>query len=415
MRPVRTDMAAPSGPKLQTVAGRGRVTRPPNARVPDFITASHADVDAVIGKLAAAHIGIGAVGRQAAIQLARIGVARQFMVDPGYFKPESLLTQPIGPAEVGQPKARNAAELCKSLSPATQAQFYRGPLGDLDPVDFEGIDLLIVATDNLLAEVHAAQIAAHLGKPLIHAAVHGESLTVQVRVFSFASFASPCPVCTYGPLDWKRLNSETRFSCESATDGRAFASTASQPTMSVSALCSLAGELAIIQLIRFVAGMGKPVCNTVLEYNGYTHRTVISPLVRNPQCPVDHVPWVRASASAFLPDCTPATLIQEAGFEPDGRTTFLVRDMQFVALGVCERGHEQRIGRFVPLPSGAIERCRDCRAPIQPHPHYAYHAAPEKLLEPHLNRSLGSLCNGLPLWVVVQQGERAVLFSAEST
>lgn len=413
MYPLSIDIVATGAPNVQTVAGHTRNSMPArNARMPAFMSSSHVDVDATIGSLAIGHIGVGAVGRPTAIHAARMRVDRQFMVDPGVFKPESLLTQPIEPGDVGQPKARNAAQLCKRLSPETQVQFYDGPLEDLDPVSFKGIDVLVVATDNLRAEVQAAQLAAHLGKPLVQAAVHGESLTLQVRFFSNSSPQSPCPVCLFGSQDWGLLNSETRFSCDAATDGRPVATTSSQPTTSLSALCSLAGEYAIIQLVRDVAKLGAPVADTVLEYNGYTHRTVVSPMARNPLCPVDHLPWDSESLSAPLPDCTLSGLLRDAGFEPNGRTTFLVKAMQFVTRGVCERGHVRQVERFVPL-SGAIGRCRACEAPVQPHPLYAYRSAPEEILAPHLNRSLGSLCTESPRWVVVQQQERAVLFSTE--
>ena len=413
MYPLSSDIGATAVPKVETVAGHARSLMPArNARMPALMSTSHADVDAKIGGLAIAHIGLGAVGRAAAIHAARMSVARQVMVDPGVFKPESLLTQPIEPGDVGQPKARNAGQLCKRLSPETQVHFYDGLLEDLDPVSFVGIDALVVATDNLRAEVQAGQLAAHLGKPLVQAAVHGESLTLQVRFFSNSSPQSPCPVCLFGAQDWGLLNSETRFSCDGATDGRPVASTSSQPTTSLSALCSLAGEFAIIQLVRDVAELGAPVADTVLEYNGYTHRTVVSPMARNPLCPVDHLPWTSESPSAPLRDCTLYALLRDAGFEPNGRTTFLVREMQFVTRGVCERGHVRQVDRFVPL-SGAIGRCRACEAPVRPHPLYAYRSAPEEILMPHFNRSLGSLCTETPRWVVVQQHERAVLFATE--
>lgn len=416
MYPLSSDIVESMIPEMESAADQARVRTPARkARMPVFMmSASPVDVDAAIGDLAIAHIGLGAVGRQAAIHAARMGVARQLMVDPGMYKPESLLTQPIEPGDVGQAKARNTAQLCKRLSPQTQVHFYGGLLQGLDPVVFAEIDVLVIATDNLRAEVQAAELAAHLAKPLMHAAVHGESLTLQVRFFSNASPQSPCPVCLFGRQDWDLLNRETRFSCEGTTDGQPVASTSSQPTTSPSALCSLAGGYAILQLVRYIAELGTAVGDTVLEYNGYTHRTVISPMARNPRCPVDHLPWIRKSPPAPLPECTLVALMHDAGFEPNGRTTFLVQEMQFVTRGVCERGHVRQVDRFVPL-SGPIGRCRTCEAPIRPHPVYAYRAAPEEILGQRLHSSVGSLCTESPRWVVVQQHERGVLFSTERT
>lgn len=383
-----------------------------DARMPVLIGTAPGEAAAAVRELVVVVLGQGAVGRGVAIALARMGVARLLLVDPAIYKPESLLTQPIAVDDVGEHKAASTARLCKQLSPGTRVFYRIGRLEDLDVADFRGVDAMVLATDNLRAEVAAAQLAVHLEMLLIHAAVHGESLTAQVRCFSNAGPDSPCGVCLYGAAEWSLVNRETRFSCEAAADARPAASTSSAPTSSVSALCALAADLATMQVLRGALGLGAPVADTMLEYNGYTHRTVISPLLRNPNCPVEHVTWARASASAPLPSCTPARLLRDAGFESSRRSIFQVEHMCFVATAICGNGHTQPFDRFVPQ-AAPIGRCRSCRLELVAHPLHAHRRAPEEVLRPLLDRPLGHLCSETPRWVVVQQGERAALFSQE--
>ena len=42
------------------------------------------------------------------------------------------------------------------------------------------------------------------------------------------------------------------------------------------------------QLLRWPLQLGTPVEDTLVEYCGYTHRTVVQPLRHNPACPCNH-------------------------------------------------------------------------------------------------------------------------------
>ncbi len=383
-----------------------------DARMPVLIGTAPGEAAAAVRELVVAIFGLGAVGRAVAIALARMGVERLLLDDPSSYKPESLLTQPIAVDDVGEHKAASTARFCKQLSPGTRVFYRIGRLEDIDVAGFRGVGAMVLATDNLRAEVAAAQLAVDADVPLIHAAVHGETLTAQVRYFSNAGPDSPCGVCQYGPAEWELLNRETRFSCEAAADVRPAASTSSAPTSSFSALCGLAADLATMQVLRGALGLGAPVADTMLEYNGYTHRTVISPLVRDPDCPVEHVTWTRAAASAPLPSCTLAGLLLDAGFQSSPRSIFRVEHMQFVATAICGNGHSQPLYQFVPQ-AAPIGRCRSCKLELVAHPLHAHCRAPEEVLRPLLDRPLGHLCSETPRWVVVQQGERAALFSQD--
>jgi hypothetical protein len=202
------------------------------------------------------------VGRPIALHLARLQVAALQIVDRSKFKPESILTQAITPDEVGLPKAQSTGALCKRISPATRVQIFDGPFEALAPTELLRTDLVVMATDNLAVEVRAGQRCIELRKPLLQGSVHGETLTSHARFFSNAAASSPCPACGFTADEWARLNAATVFSCESADPMQAPARTTSQPTRSVSWLCSTAADLVLMQLLRHVAGLGGPVADT---------------------------------------------------------------------------------------------------------------------------------------------------------
>jgi hypothetical protein len=83
-------------------------------------------------KLDACHalvIGVGAIGRQVALQLAAVGVPAIDLVDPDTVGVENLAPQAYWPADLGRPKVAATAELCRCVNPdvsvATRAERFR--------------------------------------------------------------------------------------------------------------------------------------------------------------------------------------------------------------------------------------------------------------------------------------------------
>jgi sulfur carrier protein ThiS adenylyltransferase len=71
-------------------------------------------------KLSASHvlvIGVGAVGRQLALQLAATGVPRMTLVDDDHVAVENLAPQGYSPGDLGQPKVDATASWCLELQP----------------------------------------------------------------------------------------------------------------------------------------------------------------------------------------------------------------------------------------------------------------------------------------------------------
>jgi molybdopterin/thiamine biosynthesis adenylyltransferase len=378
---------------------------PRGARLPAFHGLA-GEAGPALDALRVALVGAGSVGRRMALHLARLQVAELRVVDPGRYKAESLLTQPIGPEDVGAAKASNTARLCRQLSPGARVLAFDGPAQELAWADLADVDAVLLATDNLAAEVDVGQRCLWLRRPLLQASVHGETLVAQVRFFGNGDGDGPCPACVFGPAEWGHLNQETTFSCEGRGNGRAAGRTVTAPTRSVSFLCSLAADLALTQLLRFALNLGAPPAGSVLEYCGYTHRTALSPLKRNPECPCDHTAWERAAAPRPLADCTPRELLAAAGLdEVDAGVSLAVDGSPFVERGTCAGcGREEAVGRF-----GAPGPCAGCGGAVEAQPFYTHRAAPAALLRPLLDRLLREWGAAGARSVVVRGAGRAVL------
>jgi molybdopterin/thiamine biosynthesis adenylyltransferase len=385
------------------------------ARLPGFVS-MRADPETTLSSLRVAVVGAGAVGRNALHHLARLAPEQLWIVDRGRFKAQSLLTQPILPRDIPRVKATNAGEHCKTISPGTRVFVHDGPVEELPIAAFSQADAVLLATDNLAAEVEVGARCLHLAKPLVHAAVHGETLTAQVRTYANRDGSGPCPACGFGESEWQHLNRETSFSCEGLAAGRPAPQSHGPATVSTSFLCSLAADLALVQLLRLTLGLGQDVADTFLEYCGFTHRTVITPLVRNPHCRCEHAAWKIAKASAPLRQLTLRDLAREAGCRDEELATasFSVDEIPYVEAAVCPTGHIHTIRRFLALASDAGE-CPTCGAMLRPHPFYAHRPVPARIARPQLDRPLGELTSAPPRAVIVRAQGGGTLILANGT
>jgi sulfur carrier protein ThiS adenylyltransferase len=74
-------------------------------------------------RLAGCHavvVGVGAVGRQVALQLAALGVPRLTLVDPDTVSVENLAPQAFWESDLGRPKVEAVAEVAKKQFPAIE-------------------------------------------------------------------------------------------------------------------------------------------------------------------------------------------------------------------------------------------------------------------------------------------------------
>jgi len=103
-------------------------------------------------KLASVHvliIGVGAIGRQVAIQLAAVGVQHMTLYDHDHVAVENLAVQGYWPDDLNQPKVLATAKVCRQILPSIQMnpvaeRFRRHParfnLPEEDVVVFACVD-----------------------------------------------------------------------------------------------------------------------------------------------------------------------------------------------------------------------------------------------------------------------------------
>lgn len=69
-------------------------------------------------------VGVGAIGRQVALQLAAMGAASMTIVDDDVVAEENLAVQGYGPHEIGLPKVEAVANQCRLLLPEIDLNRY---------------------------------------------------------------------------------------------------------------------------------------------------------------------------------------------------------------------------------------------------------------------------------------------------
>jgi molybdopterin/thiamine biosynthesis adenylyltransferase len=381
---------------------------PPGARMPDFLSLpEEKDPTSILSRLRVACLGVGAVGRVAAIHLARLGVAVLWICDRSLYKPESVLTQPIGADEIGRPKARSVGQLAKRISPSTRVYAYDGAFETLGTTAFADADVVIMGTDNIRAELNCGQHCLHWSKPLIQASVHGATLHASVRFWEHGSAESPCPACGLTSQEWGALANDVIFSCDGSP-----AREVTSPTTSTPHLCSIAGGLAVNQVLRYALGLGADVTDREITWNGFTLETHESPLERRADCPADHTPWKSRLTEGPVGECTLRELSRAAGMHDDGRIErafFRLGETSFVQRGVCRAGHGQSVESFIESGSPA-GKCATCGEALRSEPFFEHDTVPSRLLVTQLDRPIRELTTESVESVLVRENGNAVVF-----
>jgi len=388
----------------------------PAQRLPELLDAPRA-----LGPAFAAQdlviVGQGSVGMPLTLWAAQLGARSVVAVDRASVKPTSLLTHPVGPDEIGQPKARVAGRRAKALHPQTRVYVFEGDVEDLPVHVLANASSVLLSSDNLLCEVAVTQQAMHLGIPVLQGSVYGRTLSAQVRsVYGGDDGSGPCLCCGYGAAEWAHLDAGTIFSCVGEGAGRA--RPAGAATMSPPYLCSAAASLTLLELTRRVTGLVPFDASTMVDYSGYGHAIHTTPLERRADCPLDHQRYARVPVNARLVERTPRELLHAAdaaGADPR-RVTFRIDAQRFASLAACGCDPHPALGRFLPRGARTAPRelstCEHCKQPLAPHPMHVHEEVPASLLERHLDESLAALGVSSPTSVRVRNESRTTLFAS---
>lgn len=385
---------------------------PPRAsRLPRFV-GIEANADVVLDDLSVLVIGLGSVGSLAALHIARQHPREMFLADPKTLKAEGLLTHTLCfPENVGKAKVDLIGSLCARISPDTRIHAFVGPVQELPLLVFEQTDVVILATDNLAAEMHVSQRCLSLQKPVIQGSVHGETLVAQVRFLSHRGVDSPCAICSFTRDELAALDQQVLYSCQGSANATPGARYQAQPTASTSFLCNLAADLVVNQLFRHLLGLGKPVTDTLIEYCGYTNETTTTPLTRNPDCRCDHEPFEQMiPPQPTLNECSLNDLVLAANFSGADTVTFTVGDEHHhIDAVACSCGYREGADRFARA-SADLGVCPACRGPLHAEPYPPPRTVAGGQVRSLLGRPLREIGAAGAEWVLVRDDERPVLF-----
>ena len=373
------------------------------------------NAERLLDELSVMLVGVGSVGATAALSLARLHVGRLVLVDRGQFKPASLLTQPVGEESVGEPKASHIAGWCRRISPRTKVEAFDDPLQEIPISRMAGHQMVIGAGDNLTLARDLGQRCLRVGVPLLTAAVYGASLTVQTKVFAGDAVDSPCPACSFGAMERRMMEEEQLWSCEGARGPAANGQGGiGDATMSLRPLCAVAGEMAALLAVRWQLQLGASLANTMTEFSGYTWRTFVTPLRRNPACVCHHERWQRIEWPRPLADSTPQELLEAHGLRARATTSaalFALDRHRWVERGLCRCAESVPVQRFVEISGKRLPQCRRCRREIQPQPFYSHESINAERLGTALHEPLRRLGAAAVRDVTVTQDERTTWYT----
>lgn len=390
------------------------------ARLPHFVGSDAATAGAKLRSLRVLVIGCGAIGGVAALLLARLQIAALILLDSKDAKDEGLLTNSWqAPEDGSKTKAVAVGRKAKALSPATSLYSFAGKIQDAPLAALAKFkpDLMLVCTDNLAAEAACAATAAQLSVPVLMASVHGATMTFNSKFFPNGEPAkSACPVCSWSKQEWKLHDLAKSFSCD-GSESHTDEVTGLGPTMSTASLCSLAAAFLVNQIVLWRLGLSVPPA--LLEYNGYTNRTVTATtLQRNPDCRLEaftHLPWSVKYADRPVCELSLHDLARIAGVESKS-ATYELPEYDFCSVVTCSScGHHQEVKKLCRR-GGNQGECTKCRQAVQALPFFSRREFSELVFnEQQLQQPLRDLGIGAELDHAIVRTEDAnfVLFEKE--
>lgn len=331
-------------------------TAPPYAaRVPDFHDAAP-DADQRFRAQRVAVIGAGGIGGRVATLLARAGVGELLVVDDARLKAESVLTHEVEAVDVGRFKAEHTAWQARRAAPGARVRFACASLQDLPLAALADVDVAVLASDNLAAELAAAEATRRRGVRLVQASLHGPTLTAEVRSVANDCDAGPCLACAWAARDLAALDAGTRFECVPDGSRRGPAKSA-VPTRTTAELCAAAAALAAQELRRRALGLSLAP-DVVITWSGYTLGALETPLGRRDGCPADHARW-RFVPLDGLATRSPRAALEVAGLGGAGLAagSFELEGHCFAPRAVCEACSRARHDVFLPAEAA---RAGDC-------------------------------------------------------
>lgn len=165
-------------------------------------------------------VGAGGVGGITLIQLARMGVGQIHVIDQDVFEASNINRQMLSSvSRIGVSKAESAKETLEDINPEIQVQVTKAFLTEENAEKLlSDTDVIIDATDNLVARVIIHRTAAKIGTPSIWIAV---TPPFRGGVMSLTPTSMPYELVLNHPSYQQELTEEMKRKINSIKDKRA--------------------------------------------------------------------------------------------------------------------------------------------------------------------------------------------------
>ncbi len=220
-------------------------------------------------KLAKARIlivGAGGLGSPAGLYLAAAGVGTLGVIDADAVDLSNLQRQVIHhTSDVGRPKVLSAQEKIQALNPDVKVMTYEDRLSSRNALDLlRDYDVVLDGVDNFPAKFLINDACFFAGKPLVHAGI----LRFEGRVTTIIPKQSACYRCVFKNPPPPGLVA----SCQEAGI--------------LGVLAGVIGTIQATEALKLVLGIGRPLTDRMLDFDG--RRTAFREIRtrRNPNCPL---------------------------------------------------------------------------------------------------------------------------------
>ncbi len=220
-------------------------------------------------KLAKARIlivGAGGLGSPAGLYLAAAGVGTLGVIDPDAVDLSNLQRQVIHhTSDIGRPKVISAQEKIQALNPEVKVMTYEDRLSSANALDLlRDYDVVIDGVDNFPAKFLINDACFFADKPLVHAGI----LRFEGRVTTIIPRQSACYRCVFKNPPPPGLVA----SCQEAGV--------------IGVLAGIIGTIQATEALKLVLGIGRPLTDRLLDFDG--RRTAFREIKirRNPNCPL---------------------------------------------------------------------------------------------------------------------------------
>jgi len=257
--------------------------------------------------------GAGAIGNEVLKNLALLGIGHILVVDFDRIELSNLTRSVLFRAgDIGQSKARLAAERVRQINPDCDVRYIEGDLEfDVGLGVYRAMDAVIGGLDSLNARLALNRACLRAGAPWLNGGI--EDTIAEVSLFGPGSGA--CFECGMSPMMWERRN--RRYSCGGLrTD---LPEDTAPTTATVASI--VAGYLVHELLLLLHAGEGAPKEGLAFSQKLYLtlkpYACYAYDLPANPEC-LAHEVWEPVEIASLAPQrATVVDLLQYLG-EPEG-------------------------------------------------------------------------------------------------